>query len=80
MCVCVCLHRCRVPALGVLFSAWLMSRYTAGGLKCTIVGGLPSENIWDAAIALECLQPGFEVGHPGGLPDSISQAELSCIV
>lgn len=39
------------------------------GLKSTIVGGLPSEKIWDALIALECLQPGFEVGRRGGLPD-----------
>lgn len=53
---------------------------TAGALKRTMVGGIPPENIWDAAIALECLEPGFEVGHPGGLLDSISQAGLSCIV
>lgn len=45
-----------------------------------MVGGIPCENIWDAVIALECLEPGFEVGHHGGLLDSISQAELSCIV
>lgn len=37
------------------------------GLKNTIVGGLPSKKIWDALIALECLQPGFEVGRRGGL-------------
>lgn len=46
------------------------------GLKSTIVGGLPSEKIWDALITLECLQPGFEVGRRGGLPDPTGWGEL----
>lgn len=85
-CLCVCLHhRHSVPALGALFFGFLAYEViffflTAGALKRTMVGGIPPENIWDAAIALECLEPGFEVGHPGGLLDSISQAGLSCIV
>lgn len=49
-------------------------------MKCTIASGLPSENIWGALIVLDCLQPGFEVGHQGGLPDPISQAEVNCTV
>lgn len=58
----------------------LVTFLTAWALNDTMVGGVPSENLYDAVIALECLEPGFEVSHPGGLLDSISQAELICIV
>lgn len=63
-----CFH---VPALDVLFSHWLFSWSTPGALKRTIVGVLPYENTWASLMALDCLQPGFEVGQQGGLPDSI---------
>lgn len=49
-------------------------------LKCTIAGGLPSENIYGALIAWDGPQPGFEVGHQRGLPDPIRQAEVSCVL
>lgn len=43
--------------------------------KYTIVGGLPSTNIWEALIELDSLPLGFEVGHHGGVSHFISQAK-----
>lgn len=36
--------------------------------------------MWGVLIVLEHVQTGFEVGHWGDLPDSISQAEVNCTV
>lgn len=68
-----------VPASEALLKYWPFSWSTAGTLKCTIVGGLPSENIWEALIAPDRLELSFEVGRPGRLPEPVSQADLSRI-